>query len=52
MGVKAAHAKEMMRKQEEATKLHDFLAGWVFRYMELQKAQDIIPSHAEKSLYE
>lgn len=42
----------MMRKQEEVTKLHDFLAGWVFRYMELQESVGIQATHTEKTLYE
>jgi len=50
--MKATHSKEILRKQDEVAKLHDLLAAWVFRYMEIQEAKNIAPTHAEKLLYE
>jgi len=41
-----------MRKQEEVAKLHDLLAAWIFRYMELQEAKNVAATHAEIMLYE
>jgi hypothetical protein len=50
--LKSLNEKEIIRKQEEVTKLHDLLAGWVFRYMELQEQKGITPSQPEKILFE
>jgi hypothetical protein len=50
--LKGTQEKEMIRKQDEVRKLHDFLAGWIFKYMELQETKGVTPSHQEKILFE
>jgi len=43
---------ELVRKQEEINKLHDILARWTFKFMELQEQKNYAPSHHENILYE
>jgi kinesin family protein 5 len=50
--LKGVQEREVSRKQDEVRKLHDLLAGWIFKYMELQEMRGVTPSHQEKILYE
>jgi kinesin family protein 5 len=50
--LKGVQEREVTRKQDEVRKLHDLLAGWIFKYMELQEIRGVTPSHQEKILFE
>jgi hypothetical protein len=50
--LKGVQEREVTRKQDEVRKLHDLLAGWIFKYMELQEMRGVTPSHQEKILFE
>jgi len=50
--LKGVQEREVIRKQDEVRKLHDLLAGWIFKYMELQEMRGVTPSHQEKILFE
>eukprot|EP00330_Aristerostoma_sp_ATCC50986_P007966 CAMPEP_0114576300 /NCGR_PEP_ID=MMETSP0125-20121206/1086_1 /TAXON_ID=485358 ORGANISM="Aristerostoma sp., Strain ATCC 50986" /NCGR_SAMPLE_ID=MMETSP0125 /ASSEMBLY_ACC=CAM_ASM_000245 /LENGTH=193 /DNA_ID=CAMNT_0001764725 /DNA_START=2238 /DNA_END=2819 /DNA_ORIENTATION=- len=44
--------EEIVRKHNEVKKLYDLLAGWVYKFMEIQEKHEVNPNHYEKTLYE
>jgi len=50
--LRSVNENEIIRKQEEINKLHDILARWTFKFMELQEQKGHAPSHHENILYE
>ena len=50
--IKKISEKELTRKQIELTMLHEKLAEWINKYMELQETKGVIPSKYDKELIE
>ena len=44
--------KELTRKQIELTMIHEKLAEWINKYMELQESKGFIPNKYDKELIE
>jgi len=51
-GMKQNYESELYKKQKEITELHEILAEWIMKYMELEKQKGIAPSIHTKLLVE
>ena len=50
--IKKISEKELSRKQFELSNLHEKLAEWINKYMELQESKGILPNKYDKELIE
>jgi len=50
--IKKISEKELTRKQVELSMLHEKLAEWINKYMELQESKGFVPNKFDKELLE
>jgi len=50
--IKKISEKELCRKQFELSMLHEKLAEWINKYMELQESKGVAPNKYDKELIE